>query len=204
MYLERAKVTNFRGIRRLSVDFESDSTFLIGENQWGKTSLLKVLWMLLGQGEELCQFDKSDLYVPVKIEKAQGFPKEDLVEKVSNRKSLNFDESYREKYRKGEIEYSCENCANPACDGRESFTERGAQDCSDYSINSYDVSSELDFSDNKKAENFIKELDSYIENNDPLSDFDKEDVFNTGDGKIRVDLYLKRAFQIQNRIPVMN
>ena len=61
MYLERAKVTNFRGIRRLSVDFESDSTFLIGENQWGKTSLLKVLWMLLGQGEELCQFDKSDL-----------------------------------------------------------------------------------------------------------------------------------------------
>ena len=46
MYLERAKVTNFRGIRRLSVDFESDSTFLIGENQWGKTSLLKVLWML--------------------------------------------------------------------------------------------------------------------------------------------------------------
>ncbi len=70
MYLERAKVTNFRGIRRLSVDFESDSTFLIGENQWGKTSLLKVLWMLLGQGEELCQFDKSDLYVPIKIEKA--------------------------------------------------------------------------------------------------------------------------------------
>ena len=65
MYLERAKVTNFRGIRRLSVDFESDSTFLIGENQWGKTSLLKVLWMLLGQGEELCQFDKSDLYVPI-------------------------------------------------------------------------------------------------------------------------------------------
>ena len=86
MYLERAKVTNFRGIRRLSVDFESDSTFLIGENQWGKTSLLKVLWMLLGQGEELCQFDKSDLYVPVKIEKAIGFPREDLVEKVSNRK----------------------------------------------------------------------------------------------------------------------
>lgn len=194
MYLERAKVTNFRGIRRLSVDFESDSTFLIGENQWGKTSLLKVLWMLLGQGEELCQFDKSDLYVPIKIEKAQSFPKEDLVEKVSNRKSLNFDKSYREKYRKGEIEYSCENCANPACDGREPFTERGAQHCSDYSINSYDdENSELDFSDNKKAENFIKKLDSYIENNDPLSDFDKEDVFNSGDGKIRVDLYFKES-----------
>lgn len=71
--------------------------------------------------------------------------------KVSNRKSLNFDKSYREKYRKGEIEYSCENCANPACDGREPFTERGAQHCSDYSINSYDdENSELDFSDNKK------------------------------------------------------
>ena len=208
MYLERAKVTNFRGIRRLSVDFESDSTFLIGENQWGKTSLLRVLWMLLGQGEELCQFDKSDLYVPVKIEKTREFPHEDLVEKVSNRKSLNFDETYREKYRKGEIEYSCENCANPACDGREPFIDKGSEDCADFDAKiKTDVGSDVLSSDavgpddvsldedsvNKKAGNFFDELDSYIENNDPLSDFDKEDVFNTGDGKIRVDLYFRES-----------
>ncbi len=192
MYLERAKVTNFRGIRRLSVDFESDSTFLIGENQWGKTSLLRVLWMLLGQGEELCQFDKSDLYVPVKIEKETDFPKEDLVQKVSNRKALNFDDSYRKKIRKGEIEYSCENCANPACDGREPFIEEGAQECSDYSEGSNE-SSDASVSEDKKTGNFFEELDSYIENNDPLSDFDKEDVFNTGDGKIRVDLYFRES-----------
>ena len=158
MYLERAKVTNFRGIRRLSVDFESDSTFLIGENQWGKTSLLRVLWMLLGQGEELCQFEKSDLYVPVKIEKEPDFPNEDLVEKVSNRKAINFDDSYRKKIRKGEIEYSCENCANPACDGREPFLEGGSQECSAYSEDSKE-SSESEGKENKKAGNFFEELD---------------------------------------------
>ena len=43
MFLEKAKVQNFRGIRSLAVDFEENSTFLIGENQWGKTSFLKAL-----------------------------------------------------------------------------------------------------------------------------------------------------------------
>ena len=48
MYLEKAVIVNFRGIRKLSVDFQEDSTVLIGENHWGKTSLLRVLWMVLG------------------------------------------------------------------------------------------------------------------------------------------------------------
>ena len=67
MYLEKAVIVNFRGIRKLSVDFQEDSTVLIGENHWGKTSLLRVLWMVLGQGEQLCKFSKEDLYVPIEI-----------------------------------------------------------------------------------------------------------------------------------------
>ena len=57
MFLEKAKVQNFRGIRSLAVDFEENSTFLIGENQWGKTSFLKALWMVLGKGTP-CKFEK--------------------------------------------------------------------------------------------------------------------------------------------------
>ena len=67
MYLEQAEVLNFRGIRHLKIDFESDSTVLIGENSWGKTSLLRALWMLLGRGESLCSFEEKDLYVPVPL-----------------------------------------------------------------------------------------------------------------------------------------
>ena len=67
MYLEQAEVLNFRGIRHLKIDFESDSTVLIGENSWGKTSLLRALWMMLGRGETLCSFEEKDLYVPVPL-----------------------------------------------------------------------------------------------------------------------------------------
>ena len=97
MYLERAKILNFRGIRRLNVDFEEDSTLMIGENHWGKTSLLTALRMLLGRGDSLCQFDKSDLYVPVKLDTSDTFPEENLVEKVCGRKVVDF-ESFESKH----------------------------------------------------------------------------------------------------------
>ena len=67
MYLESTEVLNFRGIRHLKIDFDEDCTSLIGENSWGKTSLLRVLWMILGQGETLCELVKNDLYVPVAL-----------------------------------------------------------------------------------------------------------------------------------------
>lgn len=193
MYLERAKVVNFRGIRKLSVDFESDSTFLIGENQWGKTSLLRVLWMLLGQGNKLCQFDRNDLYVPVKIEKTADFPQEDLVEKVSNRKTLNFNKSSKEKNRSAiescsEIHANCVSNANEKISA-DNVTESGSDCDLIRDLSSFDFG----VSENSQTNHFIDELDSYIENNDPLSDFDKEDVFNSGDGKIRVDLYFRES-----------
>ena len=67
MYLETAEISNFRGIRHLKINFEEDSSVLIGENSWGKSSLLSALWMMLGTGEKLCQFEKSDLYIPIRL-----------------------------------------------------------------------------------------------------------------------------------------
>ncbi|MCR5535898.1 MAG: DUF2813 domain-containing protein [Succinivibrio sp.] len=67
MFLEGAEVHNFRGIRHLKIDFEPGSTVLIGENSWGKTSLLRALWMVLGRGNVLCEFAPKDLYVPVPL-----------------------------------------------------------------------------------------------------------------------------------------
>lgn len=67
MYLSRAEIRNYRGIRHLKVDFEEESTVLIGENSWGKTSLLRALWTVLGQGPHLCRFSAEDLYVPVPL-----------------------------------------------------------------------------------------------------------------------------------------
>ena len=65
MYLQRIAIANFRGIRRLEIDLRPDATVLIGENAWGKSSLLRALWMVLGQGGELCRFEEQDLYVPL-------------------------------------------------------------------------------------------------------------------------------------------
>lgn len=67
MYLQSAQIYNFRGIRHSYIDFQSDTTVLIGENSWGKSSLLRALWMLLGQGEILCSFEKHDLYIPLNL-----------------------------------------------------------------------------------------------------------------------------------------
>ena len=42
MFLEKVDLSNFRGIRHLSIDFQEDSTALIRKNSWGKTSLLRL------------------------------------------------------------------------------------------------------------------------------------------------------------------
>ena len=63
MFLERIEILGFRGINRLAVTFHQ-TTALIGENTWGKTSLLRALWSLLGQGETPYQFDIADFHRP--------------------------------------------------------------------------------------------------------------------------------------------
>ncbi len=70
MYLEKAEVENFRGVRHLCINFEAQSSVLIGENTWGKSSFLAALCESLGMGRpaSLC---KNDLYVPLIMDKAQ-------------------------------------------------------------------------------------------------------------------------------------
>ncbi|ALP41070.1 DUF2813 domain-containing protein [Aeromonas schubertii] len=63
MYLERIDIRSFRGINRLSMGLDQ-TTVLIGENAWGKSSLLRALWCLLGQEAEPYQFTADDFYRP--------------------------------------------------------------------------------------------------------------------------------------------
>ena len=46
MLLERVEIVGFRGINRLSLQLEQNNV-LIGENAWGKSSLLDALTLLI-------------------------------------------------------------------------------------------------------------------------------------------------------------
>ncbi|WP_192456802.1 ATP-dependent endonuclease [Musicola keenii] len=61
MYLERIDILGFRGINRLSLTLD-DNTVLIGENAWGKSSLLDALSLLLAPSLPLYHFDLQDFH----------------------------------------------------------------------------------------------------------------------------------------------
>ncbi|MBX9445070.1 ATP-dependent endonuclease [Dickeya chrysanthemi] len=61
MYLERVEIVGFRGINRLSLTLD-DNTVLIGENAWGKSSLLDALSLLLTPSPPLYHFDLQDFH----------------------------------------------------------------------------------------------------------------------------------------------
>lgn len=61
MYLERVEILGFRGINRLSLILDHN-TVLIGENAWGKSSLLDALSLLLSPALPLYHFDLQDFY----------------------------------------------------------------------------------------------------------------------------------------------
>ncbi|MEL4014269.1 ATP-dependent endonuclease [Dryocola clanedunensis] len=63
MFLERVEVVGFRGINRLSLMLEQNNV-LIGENAWGKSSLLDALTLLLSPQEQLYHFSRDDFYFP--------------------------------------------------------------------------------------------------------------------------------------------
>ena len=64
MLLERVEIVGFRGINRLSLMLEQNNV-LIGENAWGKSSLLDALTLLLSP--------EFDLYHFVRV--ISGFPR---------------------------------------------------------------------------------------------------------------------------------
>ncbi|NIF32549.1 ATP-dependent endonuclease [Enterobacter sp. Cy-643] len=63
MFLERVEIVGFRGINRLSLMLEQNNV-LIGENAWGKSSLLDALTLLLSPHWELYHFVREDFYFP--------------------------------------------------------------------------------------------------------------------------------------------
>lgn len=63
MFLERVEVVGFRGINRLSLVLEQNNV-LIGENAWGKSSLLDALTLLLSPRPTLYYFTRDDFYFP--------------------------------------------------------------------------------------------------------------------------------------------
>ncbi len=70
MQLERIEISGFRGIRRLSLSFD-ELTTLIGENTWGKSSLLDALSVMLPASSDLYQFEMQDFHVDYSISHPQ-------------------------------------------------------------------------------------------------------------------------------------
>ncbi|MCG3722040.1 ATP-dependent endonuclease [Vibrio cincinnatiensis] len=62
MHLERIEILGFRGIRRLSLTFD-ELTTLIGENTWGKSSLLDALSIMLPPDGKPYPFELQDFHV---------------------------------------------------------------------------------------------------------------------------------------------
>ncbi|EFB74044.1 Predicted ATPase [Providencia rustigianii] len=63
MYLERVEIYGFRGINRLSLQL-NNNTVLIGENSWGKSSLLDALDIILSPENREYQITASDFHHP--------------------------------------------------------------------------------------------------------------------------------------------
>lgn len=63
MFLERVEIVGFRGINRLSLMLEHNNV-LIGENAWGKSSLLDALTLILSPENALYSFTRNDFWFP--------------------------------------------------------------------------------------------------------------------------------------------
>jgi putative ATP-dependent endonuclease of OLD family len=63
MILEHIDIHGFRGINRLSLPL-TNTNLLIGENAWGKSSLLDALTLLLAPAAEPYQFTEHDFHFP--------------------------------------------------------------------------------------------------------------------------------------------
>ncbi len=69
MHLRHLSIRNFRGLRSLQLRLRRDTTVLIGENQWGRTSLGRALESVLGPDEQgLSEADRTaDVTDPIVI-----------------------------------------------------------------------------------------------------------------------------------------
>lgn len=95
MQLERIEVSGFRGIRRLSLPFDHLTT-LIGENTWGKSSLLDALSVALPTDATPYQFNMRDFHVDYAIDQ----PQEQHLQIILKFKALSNNEPTSGRYRK--------------------------------------------------------------------------------------------------------
>ncbi|OBU30897.1 DUF2813 domain-containing protein [Photobacterium kishitanii] len=89
MHLERIEIAGFRGIKRLSLSF-NELTVLIGENAWGKSSLLDALSLTLCPSAEFYEMKFSDFH----IDHAMGHERASSLQIV-----LRWHEDYQGEYR---------------------------------------------------------------------------------------------------------
>lgn len=61
MFIEQIDIEGFQGISRLSLKLNSQASVLIGENRWGRSSLIRAL-TLLSLDKKFYQFVDSDFY----------------------------------------------------------------------------------------------------------------------------------------------
>ncbi|MFA0413376.1 ATP-dependent endonuclease [Vibrio renipiscarius] len=85
MHLERIEIAGFRGIKRLSLSFDQLTT-LIGENTWGKSSLLDALSVALPAEGVPYQFELSDFHVDYSVSDPQTQDLQIILSLVSNDK----------------------------------------------------------------------------------------------------------------------
>src|SRR3989344_1729522 len=90
MKLQHIELSHFRNISHKEFDFDSPTTFILGENAHGKTNILEAIYFItMGQGfrdskeEELLEFGQSETIVRGEFENGnkmqfQIFLKKDL------------------------------------------------------------------------------------------------------------------------------
>ncbi|OCG07594.1 hypothetical protein A9G13_05020 [Gilliamella sp. wkB178] len=61
MFIERIEIIGFRGINQLSLQLNAKASVLIGENRWGRSSLISAL-KLLSLDNKFYQFVETDFY----------------------------------------------------------------------------------------------------------------------------------------------
>ncbi|WP_428775009.1 ATP-dependent endonuclease [Vibrio sp.] len=70
MRLDRIEISGFRGVKRLSLSFD-ELTTLIGENTWGKSTLLDALSVSLPPTGKLYEFEMLDFHVDYSVSHPQ-------------------------------------------------------------------------------------------------------------------------------------
>ena len=95
MILDRIEILGFRGIKRLSLSL-NEMTTLLGENTWGKSSLLDALCIALPTTNQLYQFELEDFHVDY----AQSQPQTQQIQIITRWRTSQPNEHRNIRYRK--------------------------------------------------------------------------------------------------------